>query len=92
VVRDGEFVGCVDLDAVKRIARGRWEEKTVGDLTADCGDRRVIAADASLTEAFRRFQRTRADQLIVVENGRLAGLVHRSDLESFLAVRLHLDE
>jgi Zn-dependent protease/predicted transcriptional regulator len=92
VTQDGRLIGCIDLDRVRRVPRQEWERRTVGDLATGCAQENTISPDADISQARSRLARSGGRGLLVVENGQLAGLLDRQDLERFLAVRLRLGD
>lgn len=85
VAEDGRLVGCVTRESiVAAVARGdELSDRSAGDL-AD-GEVTTIAPDAPLEEALHAMAEQGLERLVVVEGGRLLGIVAREPLLRRLA-------
>lgn len=91
-VLDGErLLGCVTTRQVKEIPRDQWPNRRVGDLVSSCSTENSIAPGTDAVAALAMMNRTENGRLLVVENGRLAGLITLKDLLGFLSVKLDLE-
>jgi Zn-dependent protease/predicted transcriptional regulator len=91
VVRDGELVGCVTSREVKELPREEWSRRTVSELSDGCGDDRRVGPDEDAMEALSRMNRSGDSRLMVVEDGRLAGVVSLKDMMKFLSIKMDLE-
>lgn len=84
VVDAGHVVGLVDLARAKEVPRNEWASTTVADVAArDLAD--VVASpDASLESVLPRLEPGGSGAILVVEGGRLAGIVTRADVIQFI--------
>lgn len=80
VVQDGRVIGMVDLDRVNEVPRADWPVVTVAEVAArDIGD--IVAAPSTPVDAvLARLEPDGPGAVLVVEEGRLAGIVTRSDV------------
>jgi Zn-dependent protease/CBS domain-containing protein len=92
VMEGDNLVGCVSTREVKEVPREEWSRDTVGRLAAKCSPENTIAPDADATQALARMNQTGVSRLLVVENGRLVGLVTLKDLLAFLSLKVELEE
>ncbi len=90
VENGGGLLGCLDLQRVKMVPESRWDEETVGQLAGRCDPLYTIDLDADLVAALDRLRRGPFDRLLVVQDGRLEGVLDRHALERFITVRLNL--
>jgi Zn-dependent protease/CBS domain-containing protein len=90
VVRDGRPVGVIGLREIKSVPRSAWDSVTVGQAAKPLSDDVVIDASADAFAALERMQRGRQSRLLVVDQGRLAGMLSLKDLLELIAVRLQL--
>jgi CBS domain-containing protein len=89
-VQEGsEFVGIVCLDDLRRVPRERWGETRVAEVMTRTADLTLVGPDEPAVDAMEVLARRDVNQLPVVQNGRLLGLVTRDDVLKWLA--LHED-
>jgi len=92
-VLDGErVVGQVDLAHVREVPRAEWQRTTVGAVAIPCSPDDVVAPDVEVMAALAAMSSAGKSRLLVLEEGRLVGLVALKDLLRFLAVKSALDE
>ncbi len=88
VTEKGEIAGLVTLDEIKKIDRARWPFTTLGDIMLPLSGVRSITPEASLTSALAAMSRD--DQLPVVSNGHLEGLLSRARVINYLQMHAEL--
>ena len=88
----GKLVGCVTLKDVKNIPREQWPHKTAGELSSSCSPDNTIGPDEDATRALSAMNRGRESRLMVVEEGRLVGVLALKDLLDFLALKVDLEK
>ncbi|MFO7871460.1 MAG: site-2 protease family protein [Kiritimatiellia bacterium] len=91
VVDDGRIAGCVSTRDVKNVDRGQWRDKRVGDIARKCSEENTISPDTDAAEALSRMNQTGNSRLMVVDDGRLKGIISLKDMLKFLAVKLDLE-
>ncbi len=91
-VLEGErLTGCVTTRQVKEIPREEWPKRRVGELVDGCSAENTVNPETDAVTALTVMNRTENGRLLVVENGRLAGLITLKDLLRFLSVKLDLE-
>lgn len=91
VTEGDRLVGCVRTRDVKTIRPEEWPTTAVAEIMQSCQGSNTIAPDADAEKALEKMQQNESGQLIVAENGRLAGLVTLRDLLSHLSIRQELE-
>ncbi len=91
VMEDGRLAGCVTTRDVREVPRDQWRDRTVGDVARGCSAANTIAPDADATEALARMSKHEASRLLVVEDGRLEGILTLKDLLKFLSLKIELE-
>lgn len=91
VVQNGEMVGCIDLNQVKEIPRNEWAYRTVGETAKSCAIENTISPDADAVKALSKMNRTDRSRLLVVDQGRLVGILSLRDLLRFLSLKIELE-
>lgn len=84
VMRDGAPAGLVQVGSVRGVPRDERAVRTVDEIAEPLSDANTIAPDATAIEALRRLQGSDASRLLVIEDGRLVGIVALKDLARFL--------
>ena len=83
----GRLVGIITPRDVSNISRDRWDETTVREALRPLQELHVIAPDTPVLDALKLMARNDVNQLPVVANGTLQGMVSRSQLVQLLQVR-----
>ncbi|MBM4295613.1 MAG: CBS domain-containing protein [Deltaproteobacteria bacterium] len=91
VVSDHAVLGLVSLSAVRGLSPEEQAKTVVADVMMPLREGLVIAADASLAEALARMVQEDADRLLVMQEGRLAGLVTKTSLLRFVQIKQILE-
>jgi CBS domain-containing protein len=92
VVDSGKLIGCVTTRQVREIPRPDWSRKTVGELAVECSMANIVSPDADATKALSLMSRTGNSRLMVMEKGRLLGVITLKDLMKFLSLKVELED
>ena len=92
VVDSERLMGCVTTKQVREIPREEWSRRTVGGLAAECSMENVIEPGADAIKALSIMSQTGNSRLLVVEKGRLLGVITLKDLMKFLALKVELED
>ena len=90
VMEKGEITGLVTPHEIKEIDRAKWAFLTMHDIMRPLSDLRSVAPDAPLTAALESMSRYDLNQLPVVSNGHLEGILSRAELLSYLQTHAEL--
>ncbi len=91
VVDDGSLKGCVTISQIKEVPREKWDWTRVRDIASSCSERNTIAPDVDAMEALTRMRQHTVSRLMVVEDGRLMGILSLKDLMHFLSMKVELE-
>jgi CBS domain-containing protein len=91
VIEDGGLAGCVSTRDVKDVPREQWSQKTVGEIARGCSETNSLSANTDAMDAFQQMNRHGVSRMLVVDDGRLRGIVALKDLMKFLSRRLELE-
>jgi Zn-dependent protease/CBS domain-containing protein len=83
----GRLVGILTPRDVGNIPRDRWDRTTVREAMRPLQELHVITPDTPLLDALKLMVRNDVNQLPVVANGTMQGMVSRSQLVQLLQVR-----
>jgi CBS-domain-containing membrane protein len=78
-------MGCVSASQIQELSPEEWELHTVGAIAVPCSPQSTIAPDSDAMGAVARMSRAESSHLLVVEEGRLVGVIALQDLLEFLA-------
>ena len=86
VLSGGTLLGYADTVGARSLDRAEWETRRVSDILVKCGPDNTAAPDMPLNEVFKRMAANTRRKLMVVEDGRLVGVISLSDLVHHLAL------
>ena len=90
VLENGAVAGLVTPHEVKQVERARWPFTVLHDIMRPLDQVRTVTPETPLTSALEMMSRHDVNQLPVVSNGHLAGVLSRAHLLSFLQTRAEL--
>jgi predicted transcriptional regulator len=86
VIDEGNLLGLVCLQDIRRIPRQAWDTTVVGDVMTPAARLSTIGVDADAAEALQRLSREGVNQLPVIDDGELEGLIQREDILKWLSL------
>jgi len=92
VVDDDRLLGCVTTHEIKNLAQDEWDRTSVGAITVDCSEENTIAPDADAMGALATMSRAGLSRLMVVDHGRLVGILTLKDLLDFFSLKIELEK
>jgi Zn-dependent protease/CBS domain-containing protein len=92
VVGDGRLEGVMTTQDLADFPREHWSEHTVAEAMRRDLDALSISPQTDALHALARMQATGASRLLVVEGGRLVGIVSLKDLSRFFQLKLELED
>jgi len=84
VIEDGSPIGLVSLHGVRKVPRSEWSSRSVRAAMTPLTEQAAAAPGESMDRVLEKLQGAPAGRLLVLEYGRLAGIVTRSDLARWL--------
>jgi Zn-dependent protease/predicted transcriptional regulator len=90
VTKDGQLLGCITTKQIKEVPRERWAERRVADVAQPCSPANSIGPETDAMKALSLMGGSGQSRLMVVDGGRLVGLIALKDLLSFLTVKMDL--
>lgn len=86
VVDDGRAVGLLPFRCVAEVPRSEWDERSVRDCMLRLDQVPVVAADDRLVDVLERLAANDVRRALVLDDGRLVGLLSITDLARALEV------
>jgi predicted transcriptional regulator len=90
VILNGQPVGIITPNEVSSIPRARWPYTTVADVMRPLDQTRTVEPSTPITQALELMTGQDLNQLPVLSNGMLAGLISRSHILQLLQTRAEL--
>ncbi|MGC9522865.1 MAG: site-2 protease family protein [Anaerolineae bacterium] len=91
VVDQGDLVGMVTLDDVRSISRDAWQSTRVQEIMTPRERLQTLTTEANASDALDGLAQFDIRQLPVLSEGRLQGLVRRSDIVKWLQLQSDID-
>lgn len=91
VLEQGRPVGIITPHEVKTIERARWPYTTVADVMRSLENLRTVGPERPVTEALEVMGREDVNQIPVVQQGNLVGMISRGHIMRVLQTRAELD-
>jgi Zn-dependent protease/CBS domain-containing protein len=87
VTRNGEVVGLLPFRCVAEVPRSEWDSRTVRDCMIPVADIPVVAEDDELVDAAGELAESSENRGLVLDGGRLVGLLSVTDVARALEMR-----
>lgn len=91
VVENGNIAGCISTRQVKEIPRDEWSSTKVGDIAKGCSGTNMISPEEDAVKAMSIMNQTGNSRLMVVDRGKLVGVITLKDILRFLSVKVDLE-
>jgi Zn-dependent protease/CBS domain-containing protein len=92
VLSGDRLVGCITTRQVKEIPRENWTHETIREAASACSPDNTISPDTDAIKALGSMNQSGVSRLLVVEDGRLVGIVTLKDLLDFFSLKVELEE
>ncbi len=87
VVDDGRVLGLATVNDLRKAPRESWHSRSVSEVMTPYDHLRWVGPGDELTSALQTMTSEDVNQLPVMENGRIVGMVGRDSLLSFIQLR-----
>ncbi len=91
VVDGDRLVGSVSTRAVRELPRDEWDRQTVGRIAEDLTGDNTVTPDSDALKALATMNRQGLSRLLVVDAGKLVGILTLKDLLQFFALKVELE-
>jgi Zn-dependent protease/predicted transcriptional regulator len=91
VSEQGTPAGIITPHEVKAVDRARWPYTTVGDVMLSLGNLRTVSPERPVADALEMMGREDINQMPVVQQGKLTGIISRGHILRVLQTRAELD-
>ena len=90
VTQNGRPLGLVSVPELKRIEHQRWPLITVSEVVVPLDRVRTVSPETNIKDALGFLIRDEVNQLPVISNGELVGVITRGNVVQFLKTRAEL--
>jgi Zn-dependent protease/CBS domain-containing protein len=90
VAIDNRVVGLVTVHNTKGVPRERWSTETVGQIMIPIDKVEWVRPDESLSTALQLLTEADVNQLPVIDDGAVVGMIARDNILSFIGIRAEL--
>jgi len=90
VVQHNKVLGLITIHDIKAVPRAQWSAKTVGEVMTPLAKLKSVGPDEDLTTVLRILTENNINQLPVVKDSNVIGMIARDNLLSFISVRSEL--
>lgn len=87
VMSDGNLLGLVCWEDLRRVEREQWGSTKAEDLMTPFAQLATLSPDVQAVKALDKMARRDVDQIPVLEDGTLIGMVRRRDIVRWVALR-----
>ncbi|MBN1126836.1 MAG: site-2 protease family protein [Sedimentisphaerales bacterium] len=91
VTDDGMLKGCVTTKQIKDLSKNQWPTTKVSDIAQPSSEGNTISPKSDSLAALSRMNSTGNSRLMVVERGKLLGVISLKDMLKFMALKLDLE-
>lgn len=92
VVEDSRPVGYVSIKEVQGVPKDEWSQRQVKDIMEPCSKENTIESNTDAMKAWSIMNQSNKNRLLVVEKGRLVGIIALRDLMKFISLKLDLEQ
>src|SRR5262249_15947360 len=87
VVESDRFAGMIDVRAIKRVPANDWPSTTIDGFLCDPSKYCVLDPDMEATDALSPLTLQNCNNAVVIQNGKLLGMLTRSDLFKLVSLK-----
>lgn len=84
VIDDGQLVGMISFDDIRKVARERWPHTTVGETMTRKDRLRTLSVEDDSFQALSQLSQSGINQMPVLRNGSVVGMLRREDVLRWL--------
>lgn len=92
VAANGDLDGYVTVKDIKAIPKDEWPMHRVGEVMESFDSDLIVGPDSDAMHALSRMSRGPQGRMIVMDHGRLVGIITLKDIMKFLSLKMELEE
>ncbi len=87
VINNGILAGLVCLEDVRKVPRDQWDTTRVSQIMTPADKLDMVSPNQDATDAFNRLAQKDINQMPVVQNGQVVGMLRRRDILRWLQMQ-----
>jgi predicted transcriptional regulator len=91
VLDNSKLIGCVTTRMVKEIPKEDWMLRKVEEIVSPCTEENSVRPDADAMDALSKMYRSGNSRLMVLESGKLVGIITLKDMMKFLSMKMDIE-
>ena len=92
VVENDRLIGCITTRQVKDLPREQWASSTIMELVSPCSEENTIGPEEDAMKSLSIMNRSGNSRLMVIDKGKLIGIITLKDIMGFLSIKVDLGE
>ena len=92
VVDDGQLKGLVTSKQLRGLGSDEWDRHTVAELTNQYSPENTVSSDTDMMDAMNKMNRSGHSRLLVVDDGRLSGVIALKDIMGYLSTHMDIED
>jgi len=92
VLDNSKLIGIVTTRMVKEISKEDWKFRKVGEITNPCTEENSVRPDVDAMDALSKMYRSGNSRLMVLEDGKLVGIIALKDMMTFLSMKMDIEK
>jgi Zn-dependent protease/CBS domain-containing protein len=92
VVAGGEVIGAVGFKEARAVPRARWQDTSLSEIATPIASIPSVRSSDPIEKALSALQENRASRLLVIDDGRLTGILTLKDLVDHMRFRSEFPE
>jgi Zn-dependent protease/predicted transcriptional regulator len=92
VVAGENLLGCITSVRIKEIPREEWKNRRVEEAAFPCSDDNTVTSDTPASRTLSLMNRSGNSRLMVVQSGKLVGVISLKDILGSLSLRMEFEE
>jgi Zn-dependent protease/predicted transcriptional regulator len=92
VLDNSKLIGCVTTRMVKEIPKENWKFRKVEEIISPCTEENSVRPDTDAMDAISKMYQSGNSRLLVVEAGKLVGIITLKDMMEFLSMKMDIEK
>ena len=90
-IEDGKLVGLITLNSIAKTPRNRWDSTRISEIMTPAAKLKTAHPKQPVVDLLEQMEEQDINQIPVLEDGKLIGMVKRESLVRFLTIRARLE-